>query len=108
MDFGKTMLLFISVLFCAWWVGAVMKAEGEDQYVEACRPVTLSTKYLMKITTGLTGFTPKWTVAVKKKLDGGCYYFFATFVLNEDLGEGTEEAVRIDARGGTTSGGIRQ
>ncbi|MAI08031.1 MAG: hypothetical protein CMF61_03640 [Magnetococcales bacterium] len=103
MDFGKTVLLFISVLFVAWWVGAVMKAEGEDKYVEACRPVTLSTKYLMKITTGLTGFTPKWTVTVKKKLDGGCYYFFATFILNEDLGEGTEAGVRMKAREGGIS-----
>lgn len=100
MDFGKTMILFASVLFIAWWVGAVMKAEGEDQYVEACRPITVSTKYLMKITTGLTGFTPKWTVSVKKKLDGGCYYFFATFVLNDDLGEGTERIIQDTARSG--------
>jgi len=110
MDFGKTVVLFASVLFIAWWVGAVMKAEGEDKYVEACQPITLSTKYLMKITTGLTGFTPKWTVTVKKKLDGGCYYFFATFILNEDLGEGTEESVRIRARSGgqSFSGGVHK
>jgi hypothetical protein len=104
MDFGKTVILFLSALFIAWWVGAVMKADGEDKYVEACRPITVSTKYLMKITTGLTGFTPKWTVTVKKKLDGGCYYFFATFILNEDLGEGTEDAIRTQSR----EGGVRR
>ncbi len=80
MDFGKTVLLFLSVLGIAWWAGAVMKAEGEDKLVEACRPIEFATDKLIVISTGLTGFTPNWTLRTKEVLDGGCYYFFSTFL----------------------------
>ena len=111
MDFGKTVLLFISVLGIALWVGLIMKSEGEDKYIEACRPVTTSTKYLIKVATGLTGFTPNWTVSTKKVLDGGCYYFFATFLFQSDLGEGVEGDVRRQAVTGEHTiggGGVRR
>jgi len=100
MDFGKTVFLFISILGIAWWIGMVMKSEGEEKYKEACHPITISTKYLIKVTTALTGFTPKWTQAVKKKLDGGCYYFFATFMFSKDLGESVDGGVRQGTGGG--------
>ena len=105
MDFGKTVFLFISILGIAWWVGTVMKAEGEDKYQEACQPVTITTKYLIKVTTALTGFTPKWTQAVKKKLDSGCYYFFATFMFSKDLGESAADG-GIRMYDGSGSGGV--
>lgn len=106
MDFGKTVLLFISVLGIALWIGLIMKSEGEDKYMEACRPVTIGTKYLIKVSTGLTGFTPEWTVKTKKVLDGGCYYFFATFLFQKDLGEGVDQSVRQESvQGGQTFGG---
>lgn len=113
MDFGKTVLLFISVLGAAIWIGLIMKSEGEDKYIEACRPITTSTKYLIKVATGLTGRTPDWTVSVKKTLDGGCYYFFATFLFQGDLGEGVDQAVRTESaagsqRIGTAGGGLHQ
>jgi len=100
MEFGKTLFLFLSVLGIAWWIGMVMKADGEDKYVEACKPVTISTKYLIKITTGLTGFTPRWTQFVKKKLDGGCYYFFATFLFSKNVGNELDSDIRMEARQG--------
>lgn len=103
MDFARTVFLFASVLFIAWWIGGVMKVEGEEKYVEACRPITMSTKYVMKISTALTGFTPEWTQELKRILDGGCYYFFASFMFNDDLGEGTEESVIEETR----EGGVR-
>lgn len=110
MDFGKTVLLFASVLGIAIWVGLIMKSEGEDKYVEACRPITIGTKYLIKVSTGLTGRTPDWTVSVKKTLDGGCYYFFATFLFQDDLGEGVGQSVRTESYSGPqrVGGGVRQ
>ena len=109
MDFAKTIILTLSALFIAMWIGIIVKAEGEDKYIEACRPVTIGTKYLMKISTGLTGFTPLWTVKVKEIFDGGCYYFFASFMFNENLGEGTEQNIIQDSRAGgeQTGGGLR-
>ena len=104
MDF-RTLFLFFSVLFVAWWMGGVMKADGEEQYIEACMPVTLTTKYLMKFSTALTGFTPNWTIEVKRVLDGGCYYFFASMMANQNLGEGTELSVIQETREG---GSIQQ
>ena len=77
-----------------------MKVEGEDKYVEACKPITVSTKYLMKVSSALTGFVPDWTIEVKRILDGGCYYFFASFMFNENLGEGTEGSIIQETRQG--------
>lgn len=100
MDFARTVFLFASVLFIAWWIGGVMKVEGEEKYVEACKPITVSTTYLMKFSTALTGFVPSWTVELKRILDGGCYYFFASFMFNEGLGEGTENQIIQESRQG--------
>ena len=110
MEFGRTVLLFVSVLGISLWVGLIMKSEGEDKYVEACRPVTVSTKYLIKVATGLTGFTPNWTVSTKKVLDGGCYYFFATFLFQDDLGEGVDAQIRQESVSGdrTFGGGVHR
>lgn len=88
MELGKTIFLLLSVLGFAWWAGSVMKAAGEDKLTTACSPVEYTTDQLIKISTGLTGFTPQWTVKTKQVLQGGCYYFFSTFLFSGDLGEG--------------------
>lgn len=98
MDFARTIFLLFSVLAFAYWAGLVMKAEGEDKLTEACAPVEFTTDQLIKITTGLTGFTPNWTVRTKEILQGGCYYFFSTFLFSGDVGGELEEA----------EGGVRQ
>lgn len=100
MDFAKTAFLIASTLFITWWMSKVYNAEGEERYVEACRPITVSTTYLMKVTSALTGFVPEWTVHVKRTLDGGCLYFFASFMFNDGLGEGTEQSVIQESRQG--------
>ncbi len=98
MDFGKSMFLFISVLFLAWWAGLVMKAEGEDKLKEACHPISYTMIKLGDVTEGLVGFRPKWTGKTRKVLEGGCYYFASVLLSSDDLGKGVEEAggVRIE------------
>lgn len=97
MDFARTVFLLGSVLAFAYWTGLVMKASGEDKLTEACHPVEFATDQLIKITTGLTGFTPNWTVKTKQVLQGGCYYFFSTFLFSEGLDSDAD-----------AEGGIRQ
>lgn len=93
MELGRTIILLFSVLGFAWWAGTVMKADGEDKLTEACAPVSFATEKLILVATGLTGFTPNWTVGTKRVLEGGCYYFFSTFLFSEDLGEGDDGSV---------------
>jgi hypothetical protein len=88
MDLARTIILLFSVMGFAWWAGTVMKAEGDDKLKEACHPVDFVTTQLIKVATGLSGFTPQWTLGTKKVLVGGCYYFFSTFLFAKDLGEG--------------------
>lgn len=83
--FGVTILLFFSVLGFAWWVGSVMKAEGEDKLDTACAPVAFATKELQEVTTALVGFTPNWTVFVRRWLQGGCYYFFSVVLSDNSI-----------------------
>lgn len=98
MELVRTVFLLFSVLAFAYWAGLVMKAEGEDKLTEACAPVGLATDQLIKVTTGLTGFTPNWTVRTKEVLQGGCYYFFSTFLFSGEVGADNPDEV----------GGIRQ
>ena len=97
MDFAKAAFLVFSILGIAWWVGTVMKAEGDDKLLEACHPVVIVTDSVIKVTTGLTGFTPNWTLGTKRVLEGGCYYFFETFLFS-DMDEGLEG--ELPAEGG--------
>lgn len=97
MDFARTVFLLASVLAFAYWTGLVMKAVGEDKLTEACHPIEFATDQLIKITTGLTGFTPNWTVKTKQVLQGGCYYFFSTFLFSEGLDSTSD-----------SEGGVRQ
>ena len=101
MDFAKTVFLLFSVLFFAYWVGTVMKAEGEDKLVVACEPIDFATTQLVKVATGLSGFTPQWTVKTKTVLQSGCYYFFSTFLFSKNLGDPEED-------GGVTLGSESQ
>lgn len=95
MDLAKTIFLLISVLGFAWWTGSVMKADGEEKLETACSPVDHATTQLIKVATGLSGFTPQWTVSTKRVMQGGCYYFFSTFLFSGDLGEGSDGGVRL-------------
>ena len=88
MEMVKTIALLVSVLGFAFWVGTVMKANGEDKLTSACHPVEFVTDELIKVTTGLSGFTPNWTVKTKEVMQGGCYYFFSTFLFGGSLDDG--------------------
>ncbi len=97
MDLVRTIFLLASVLAFSYWTGLVMKADGEDKLTEACHPVEFATDQLIRITTGLSGFTPNWTIRTKEVLQGGCYYFFSTFLFSENLdemGDGQEGGIR--------------
>lgn len=89
-DFGKSVMLFISVLLIAWWAGTIMKAEGGDKLVEACHPISWTTVKLGDVTEGLVGFRPKWTEKTREVLEGGCLYFASVLLSSDDLGEGAE------------------
>jgi hypothetical protein len=85
MDLARTIILLFSVLGFAWWAGTVMKADGDDKLAEACRPADFATTQLIKVATGLSGFTPQWTVTTRRVLVSGCYYFFSTFLFSKPL-----------------------
>jgi hypothetical protein len=99
MDFGKSVILFISILCLAWWAGLVMKAEGEDKLREACHPISWTMVKLGDVTEGLVGFRPNWTEKSRKVLEGGCLYFASVLLSSDELGEGVE--------GGEAQGGVR-
>ena len=90
MDFIKTVLFSLSVLGCALWVGAILQAKNEEKLDVACKPVGFAIGKIQVIATGLIGYTPKWTYSARRVLEGGCYYFFSTFLFsNEDqMGKG--------------------
>ena len=88
MDFAKTVLLFLSLIGFSIWVGAIMKAEGDDKLDVACAPVGFSLQKVQVVATGLVGYTPEWTFKARKVLEGGCYYFFSTFLFADEKGIG--------------------
>ncbi len=98
-DFGMTVVLFLSVLAFAWWMGQVMKAEGEDKLHEACYPIEYTTAKVQELTTALVGFVPNWTVSFRRYIQGGCYYFFS--IVLDTAGEGNESS-------GGAKGGIHR
>lgn len=93
MDFAKTVLLTLSVLLTAMWVGMVVKADGEDKLKEACHPISMVMEGLADVTEGLTGLRPQWTIKAQQVLEGGCYYFFS-IILTGNESSYTEGGVR--------------
>lgn len=82
MDFIKTVLLSLSMVGLIFWAGMVWKAEGEDKLSVACHPIEMGMGQLVVVTTGLVGYTPNWVVKVREVMEGGCYYFFSTFLFS--------------------------
>lgn len=83
MDLAKTIFLLFSVMFFAFWIGTIMKSQGADKLAAACEPIEVATDQLIRVSTGLSGFTPNWTLRTKDVLQGGCYYFFSTFLFTK-------------------------
>lgn len=84
MDYGKSVILFLSFVGFCLWVGIVYKAKGEDKLNEACYPIDFSTEKLQEFTAALVGFTPQWTLGLRRYLVGGCYYFFSVILTPSD------------------------
>ena len=88
LEFAQTVIIFLSVLGIAIWIGIVFKAEGEDKLVEACNPIEYTTNGLHSMTTALIGREPRWTLSLQRYLLRGCYYFFSVIVRDTDGNEG--------------------
>ncbi len=84
LDIVTTGFMFFSIIGAAWWAGSVMQADGAEKLEQACYPVGFATDQVQRLTTALVGFTPRWTVATKQYLEGGCYYFFS-IILKPDI-----------------------
>lgn len=82
MDFIKTVLFSLSVAGVLFWLGMIWKAEGDDKLSVACHPVEFGMGQLVVVTTGLVGYTPNWTIKAREVIEGGCYYFFSTFLFS--------------------------
>lgn len=94
-EFGYTVLVFLTAIGIAVWVGIIFKAEGADRLVEACSPLEFTTDGLHNTTTALIGREPVWTIRLQAYLLSSCYYFFSVI-----LSDSAEE--------GDLGGGIRQ
>ena len=90
MDFIKTILLSLSVLASALWIGAILQAKDDEKLDVACRPIGFAISKIQVVATGLIGYTPQWTYSARKVLEGGCYYFFSTFLFADEKGIGKE------------------
>lgn len=90
MDFIKTVLFSLSVLGCALWVGAIIQAKSDEKLEVACKPVGFAISKIQVVATGLIGYTPQWTYSARRVLEGGCYYFFSTFLFADEksMGQG--------------------
>ena len=87
-EFGYTVLVFLTLIGVAVWIGIIYKAEGADKLVEACSPIDFATDGLHNTTTALIGREPVWTLRLKAYLMGGCYYFFSV-ILTDHEGDGS-------------------
>lgn len=88
MDFIKTILLSLSVLGSALWVGAIIQAKDDEKLDVACKPIGFAIGKIQVVATGLIGYTPNWTYSARRVLEGGCYYFFSTFLFVDEKGLG--------------------
>ncbi len=95
-EFGNTVLVFLSALGLAWWIGTIMSARGPEKLETACAPVEFSMNGLQSISTGLVGYTPNWTLSSERYLLSGCYYFFSVILKPGD------------DTGGVVQGGVRR
>ena len=76
-EFGQTVLVFLTALGVAWWMGAIMTAKADEKLKIACAPIEFTADGVHELTTALIGYPPRWTLNVKAYLMGGCYYFFS-------------------------------
>ena len=88
MDFIKTVLFSLSILGSALWVGAIIQAKADEKLEVACKPVGFAIGKIQVVATGLIGYTPKWTYSARQVLEGGCVYFFSTFLFADEKGIG--------------------
>ena len=76
---------FLSTAFIAAaiaWLGMIWYAEADRKLEVSCKPLEWTLGQVVKIATGLIGFTPAWTADVRQWLEGGCYYFFSTIIFS--------------------------
>lgn len=94
MDFGKSVMLLVSLVLFSIWIGMIWKAEEGEKLAEICHPVELVTHAITRVTTGLVGYTPNWTLNLEASSVKHCYYLAATFMKESVEGGEAEGGVR--------------